>query len=117
MLQREAAGSGDVLQPKQESNVGVSNRDALKVVVVASHEVEEILAAVAIEDHFAIARALDDDGLLWRAALSQIICAVEGRAIGGRVAIEAAVHKAAIFVNARVNQDDVSGLNARRQGV
>ena len=79
MFQSEAARPDDVLQPNKKRHIGVSNRDALEVVVVRRHQVEEILAAVAIEDHFAIAGRFDDDRLSGRAALGQIVSAVERR--------------------------------------
>ena len=40
MLQGESAGSGDVLYPEQERDVGISNGDAFKVVVIPGHQVE-----------------------------------------------------------------------------
>ena len=117
MLQREAARAGDILDPKQESDIGIPNRDALEIIVVPPHQVEKILAAVAIEDHFAVARAFDDDRFFGRAALRQIVGAVERRAVGGDGAVEAAIDEPIVFVDAGVHEDDVARLNARRQRV
>ena len=83
MLQREATRSGNVLQPEQESDVGVTNGDAFKIIVIPGHQVEQILAAVAVEDYFTITRSLNHDRFVGRPALRQIVRAVEGRAIGG----------------------------------
>ncbi len=69
--------------PKQKRDVGVANRDAFKVVVIPAHQVEEILAAIAVEDHFAIARAFNHDWFVGRAALRQIVSAIERRAVSG----------------------------------
>src|SRR5580692_3298891 len=117
MLQSETARAGDVLQSKKESDVGVANGDAFEVVVISGHQVEQILAAVSIEDHFAIASAFNDDRLFGGAALSQIVSAVKRGAISGNGTIESAIHEAAVLIDARMNQDDVARLHAGRHGV
>ena len=117
MLQREAARAGDVLVAEQKSDVGVADGDALEIVVIRGHQIEEILAAVAIEDHFAVARALDDDRLVGRAARGEIIGAVERRAVGGERPVESAIDEAIVFVESGVDQNDIAGLHARRHHV
>ena len=69
--------AGDVLDAEQERDVGVSNREAFEVVVVRGHQVEEVLRAVAVEDHFAVARAFDHDRPVGRSARRQVVRAVE----------------------------------------
>ena len=61
---REAFAARHVLQPGEESDVGVADRESLENVVVGGHDVEEPVAAVPVENDLAIARRPDDDGLL-----------------------------------------------------
>ncbi len=37
-------------RPSRNVDVGVTNGDAFEVVVIAAHQVEEVLIAIAIED-------------------------------------------------------------------
>ena len=60
---------GDAFDAQQKRDVGVADRDAFEIVVIAAHQVEQILAAVAIENDLAVARAFDDDGFVRRVPL------------------------------------------------
>src|SRR6202034_4423648 len=79
--------------------------------------VEEILASVSIENHFAVARSFNNDWFVGRTALGQIVRAVERRSQGGNRPIEPSISEAAVFIDAGMNKNDVAGLNTRRQGV
>ena len=107
------------LMPSKKRHVRVSHRDAFEVLIVAAHQVEEVLAAVPIEDHLAIARALDHDGFFGRAALGQVIGSIEdishGEITGPRRAIH--VMEAVAHIQAGVDQNRVARLNARRKSV
>ena len=115
MLQREAARARDIFDAEQERDIRIPNRDAFEIIVVPTHQVEKILAAVAIEDHFAIARALDDDRFFGRAAGGEVVGAVERSAVGGDGAVEAAIDEAIVLVDAGVDENDVARLHARRK--
>ena len=117
MLQREAAGTRDILVPKQKCDVRITNSDAFEIIVVPAHQVEKILAAVAVENHFAVARALDDDRFFGRAAGGEVISAVKGSAVRSDGAIEAAIDEAIVLVESGVDQNDVARLDARRKCV
>ncbi len=114
--QREAAGASDVLPAQQERDARVPNRDALEVVVVRGHQVEDVVVAVAVEDHLAVARALDHDRLVGRAARGEVIRAIEWRAIGSRVRIEPRIVEARVLVDTGVHENRVARLHARRIG-
>ena len=119
VLQREAAGAGDAFDAQQKRDVGVADRDAFEVLIIAAHQVEQILAAVAVENHLAVARAFDRDGFVGRAALGQVIGAVEDIAHRQISGPGRAVHvmEAVAHVEAGMDQNRVAGLNPGRIGV
>src|SRR4051794_32431602 len=115
--------SGDELRAGPDRDVGIPERDTLKVVIIGGLGVEQIEIAVTVEDHFAIARTPDYDRFVRGAAGSQVVSALIGRGcINGeirkrcRVVHNASVELRVVFVEARVNQNDISGLYARTSG-
>src|SRR5262249_42912790 len=77
MLQREAACTCNVFDADEKRNIGVSKRDALEVVVVGCHHVEEGLTARTVEDHLTVTGGFYHDRLVRRSALGQVVSAVE----------------------------------------
>ena len=74
--------------------------------MVGRHDVEErVRGAAAVEDDFAIARRLDDDGPLRRAFGREQVSAIEGHA--SRVHIGKSVR----LIEPRVNEDNIAGLH------
>ena len=99
------AGASAVHVAEEEGDLGVSHGDAVEISIVRGHQVEEVLVAVPVEDHLAVACGFDHDGSLRSAALGEIIGAVERRAIGCNLGIESAVILAVVLVEARMNED------------
>src|SRR4051812_38294771 len=113
MLERETARSGNVLQSEQKRHIGISNGDALKVVVIRSQEVEEILAAAAVKHDFSVSRRFHHDWFLGGAALSEIVRAIERCTQRRKSAVEATIDEAAdVFVNSGMQKNDVARLNS-----
>ena len=112
MGQAESAGADDVLDAQQEGDVGVPHRDAVEVVVIRRHQIEEVVGTVSVEDHLAVTRGLDDDGLLGRAALGEVVRPVERRAVGRHGRIEPAIDESLILVDAGVDENRVSRLDS-----
>ncbi len=111
MDQGEAAGTGNVFPAQQEGDRRVAHRDAVEVIVVRGHQVEEIEIAVAVEDHLAVARRFDHDRLVGRTAGGEEIGPVERRAIGGRVGVEAGIVSARVFIETGMHQDGIARLH------
>ncbi len=119
VLEREAGGAGDVLDPQEERHLGVPDRDPLDVVVVRAHQVEEILGPVAVEDDLAVACALDHDRLVGRAALGEVVGPVEIVAERQIALVRLLVQVMAPVpdIEPGVDQDHVAGLHPGREGV
>ena len=119
VLQSESTGAGDALQAKQKRDVGIPDRDAFEVVVVGGHQVEEVVVAGAVEDHFAVTRRLDHDRLVRRPARRQVVGAVDRRVQGQEARMRHAVHVVESIgdVETRVDQDDVPGLDSWREHI
>ena len=100
----EALRARDVFDAGPERHLGVANRQALEDVVVRAHHVEEAKRAVAVEDHFAVARRSDHDRPLGGAFGRQQIRAVERRA--HRVDVVVAI----ALVEPRVDKNHVARL-------
>ena len=119
MLQREAAGAGNPFDAEQKCDVGVSKCDAFEIVVVRAHEVEEGLAAIAVEDHFTVTRRFDDDRFVRGSALRQVVCAIEQIAhceiTGSRLPVH--IVETVSDIKSGVHKNRVSRLHARRKGI
>ena len=115
--QGEAVGAGDVLDAQQEADIGVFDVDAVEIIVVGGQQVEEGVIAVAVEHHLAVARRLDDDGFVGRAAGGQVIGTVKRRPIGFHRLVEAAINEALVFIGAGMDQDNVARLDPRREDI
>ena len=118
-LQREAAGPRNSLDAQQKSNIGIAECDALKVVVTGTHEIKESLAAIAIENHFAIAGGFNRNGLFRRAALRKVVSAVKQVAHGEITGAGLSVHvmEPVADVKTGMDEDHVARLHARRESV
>src|SRR3954447_21950522 len=114
MFEREAARPGNVLQSEEKRHIGVSNRDAFKVVVVRCQKVEEILTTVAVKDDLSIACRFDRDWFFGRAALSQIVRTIERRSQRRSIAVETAVDKPAVLIESSMQKNHVAGLDPGR---
>ncbi len=55
------------LLAREQGNLGIAKGESFEDVVVGGHDVEELVVAPAVENHFAIAGCFDGDGLLSRA--------------------------------------------------
>src|SRR5690242_18924117 len=117
MFQSEAAGAADILVAEQKRDIGIPHGDAFEMIVICGHHVAEILAIIAIENHFAVSRAFDYDTSVGRATLGEVERSVEGRAIRGGASIEATVDTTIVSVEAGMYQDDVSRAHARRHHI
>src|SRR5262245_30857174 len=101
----EPATPKHVFQAGVKSDRRVANGDALEVVVIRRHHVEEPEVPGAIEDHFAIASGFDDDGFLRRPVARQHIRAIE------RYAVRRHVIRPVGLVESRVNEDHIARLD------
>src|ERR1700691_4422900 len=112
MLQREPAGTGNVFDTDQERNIGVSKRDALEIVVIRGHQIEECLTPGTIENHFTVACRFDDDRLFRRSALRQVVSAVKESSQREITWTGRSVHvmEPIADIEAGVDQDHVAGL-------
>ena len=102
------------MRPGPNRDIRIPNRHAFKIVLVGGLHIEQVEGAIAIEDHFSIARSLDHDRLFGSAAGRQIIRALKGcsgvdRAISG-------VELGRLFVGSGMHQDHIAWFHARAAG-
>src|SRR5690606_1304133 len=69
-----------------DGHFGVAQRQVLEVQVTGAHDIEQDVVAGTIENGFAVASALDDDGLFCRTPLPEVVGAVEEQAQLARIA-------------------------------
>ena len=105
--------AGDELRARPDRDVGVPERQPFEVGVVRGLHVEQREVAVAVEDHLAVAGALDRDRLLGGAVGGQVIGAVERHGAIHRRVVR--VFEAVVLVEPGVHEDRVAGL-ARAAG-
>ena len=110
-LHRQAFRPGAELRARPDGDLGVAEGQAFEIVVVRRLDVEQIEIAAAIEDDIAVARRLDDDRLVGRAAGGQVVGAFYRR--GGVDAAIAGVVFRVIAIGAGVHEDDVTRFHAR----
>ena len=115
----QAAGPGDVLAPRQDGGAGIAEGNALEILIIRAHDIEQHLVVIAVEDDPAVAGRLDGNGFVRRAALRQVIGAVPG---GAATFLVVGVHFVAVvetvvFIGPGVDQDGVARLHARQRGV
>ena len=115
--QGEAVGADDILDAQHEGDIGVLHRDAVDIRVVGSFQIEQRVIVGAVEHHLAVARRLDDDGLVGCAAGGQVIGAVKRSTIALDALVEAAIDKAAVFIRAGMDQDGIARLHPRREDI
>src|SRR5450755_3411611 len=116
MLQRKAARPRNIFDSNQKSDVRIANCHSLEIVVVRSHQVEEGLASIAVEDHLATTGALNHNRLVRRPALGEVVSPVEQISECQISGTGSAVHmvESVSDVKASMHHDDVTRLNARR---
>ena len=110
-LDGQSLGARDELSPGPDCNVGVTDGNALKVVVVSRLYIEEVEIPVTIEDDLSVSSTLDRDWFIRSATGSQIVSPLKRR---GR--IDRAVSRVIlrmILVSARMNENRVARLDSR----